>query len=386
MMKKMRRVFRLFAAFILLLSSVGGVSAENEGVSLVAESERFALLDEYARIWTTLKKPAGAAVTDAGIFLWRGDGSRPQSPTYSESFSKYGNYASVTSLPVNYRIGRYEEVKFRLSPNTEYFCAVYCTVDGIRYETDEIKFRTAPEMQPFDFEKTGDPAQDIALAALSQKGYRELSAKDGKPLADGNGAWYTKYGAAYGNSSGAWCAFFVLRCAKAAGVPTDIIPQQSALGNCGVFEDRLKSAGRWREPDFTPRRGDIIFFDWKDDGNASHVGIVLSADENGIHTVEGNVCADENGNLSETGWYQVTTAVRREHILGYGVVSEVSEALSGDADGNGTVDLNDVKAILRFDVTGKGITADGALTDPNGDGKTDAADAGILYRKLKKGE
>ncbi len=377
-----RGAFCLFAAFIIFLSSAERLGAESNDVSFTADSKSFAVLDEYARIWTELKKPVGAEVTTAGIYLWRSDRDRPESPTYTEYFSKYDNYASVSSLPINYRVGQHEEVKFKLLPNTEYYCLVFCVVDGIYYETGEIKFQTEAEMKPFDFEKTGDYANDLVLAALSQNGYCELSASNGLPLEDGNGLWYTKYGAAYGNSSGAWCAFFVLRCAKAAGVPTDIIPQQSALGNCGVFVEKLKNAGRWREPDFTPRRGDLIFFDWGDDGNASHVGIVMSADENVIYTVEGNVCADENGDLSEKGRYQVTTAERSEHILGYGAVSE---ALFGDVDGDGAVNFNDVKSILKFDVTGEGIAAV-TTADLNGDGKIDAADAGILYRKLNRGE
>jgi len=45
--------------------------------------------------------------------------------------------------------------------------------------------------------------------------------------------------------------------------------------------------GQWKESSFTPKSGDIIFFDWEEDGKPNHVGIVEKVENNKVYTVEG---------------------------------------------------------------------------------------------------
>ena len=50
------------------------------------------------------------------------------------------------------------------------------------------------------------------------------------------------------------------------------------------FQDR----GLWQDSSYTPAPGDIIFFDWEQDGESDHVGIVEYAEGGVVHTIEGN--------------------------------------------------------------------------------------------------
>ena len=39
---------------------------------------------------------------------------------------------------------------------------------------------------------------------------------------------------------------------------------------------------------YIPTPGDLIFFDWENDGSINHVGIVVSVENGFINTIEGN--------------------------------------------------------------------------------------------------
>ena len=69
-----------------------------------------------------------------------------------------------------------------------------------------------------------------------------------------------------------WCACFVSWVANQAGyIDTNVVPKFS-----GVIQgiNWFKAVGEWKEAGFVPNPGDIIFFDWENDGSADHVGIV----------------------------------------------------------------------------------------------------------------
>ena len=50
----------------------------------------------------------------------------------------------------------------------------------------------------------------------------------------------------------------------------------------------FESKGRFRDGSYTPVAGDIIFFDWGDNGTIDHVGIVESVSGGTVNTIEGN--------------------------------------------------------------------------------------------------
>ena len=105
-----------------------------------------------------------------------------------------------------------------------------------------------------------------------------------------------------------WCACFVSWVANQAGyIDTNVIPKFS-----GVIQgiNWFKAVGEWKEAGFVPNPGDIIFFDWENDGSADHVGIVEKVENNTVHTVEGN----SNGDTCRQKEYSINSDV----IFGYG--------------------------------------------------------------------
>ena len=83
-----------------------------------------------------------------------------------------------------------------------------------------------------------------------------------------------------------WCACFVSWYANECGyIDAGIIPK---FASCDVGMTWFKNHDRWQTNTYTPREGDIIFFDWDGDGYANHVGIVEKVENGKVHTIEGN--------------------------------------------------------------------------------------------------
>ncbi|SBW00873.1 conserved hypothetical protein [uncultured Eubacteriales bacterium] len=83
-----------------------------------------------------------------------------------------------------------------------------------------------------------------------------------------------------------WCACFVSWVTEQCGyIDAGILPR-FAWCPSGVqwFEER----DEWQDSGYTPRPGDIIFFDWEQDGECDHVGIVESVADGKVNTIEGN--------------------------------------------------------------------------------------------------
>ena len=102
-----------------------------------------------------------------------------------------------------------------------------------------------------------------------------------KPLARGYKLKYTD----------AWCAGFVSAVAVKTNC-TDIIPTEVS---CNKMIELCKGKGIWQENEnYTPRVGDIIFYDWEDSGagdnkgQSDHVGIVEQVSGTTITVIEGN--------------------------------------------------------------------------------------------------
>ena len=103
---------------------------------------------------------------------------------------------------------------------------------------------------------------------------------------------YSKYGVWYGYQGG-WCTTFALWCFNKTGeslgvkLYANIVPSG---GNCNSMISWFTNKGRYhkRTSGYTPKRGDLIFFDWSGNGSSQHVGIVKSVSGSTIHTIEGN--------------------------------------------------------------------------------------------------
>ena len=105
-----------------------------------------------------------------------------------------------------------------------------------------------------------------------------------------------------------WCACFVSWCANECGyIDAGIIPK---FASCDVGMNWFKNHSLWQTNTYTPREGDIIFFDWDNDGLANHVGIVEKVKDGKVHTIEGN-----SGDACKKLEYNSGDS----RILGYGV-------------------------------------------------------------------
>ena len=105
-----------------------------------------------------------------------------------------------------------------------------------------------------------------------------------------------------------WCACFVSWCANECGyIDAGIIPK---FASCDVGMTWFKDHSRWQTNTYTPREGDIIFFDWDSDGYANHVGIVEKVENGKVYTIEGN-----SGDACKKLEYNSGDS----RILGYGV-------------------------------------------------------------------
>jgi hypothetical protein len=124
-----------------------------------------------------------------------------------------------------------------------------------------------------------------------------------KPLARGYKVTYTD----------PWCATFVSAVAIHLGY-TAIIPTECS---CNKMIELLKKLGAWEESDSRkPNPGDILFYDWDDNGvgenksGVEHVGIVEKVSGNTITVIEGNY---------KNAVTRRTIEVNGKYIRGYGV-------------------------------------------------------------------
>lgn len=123
-----------------------------------------------------------------------------------------------------------------------------------------------------------DLRSDVVSIASGEVGYTGTSS-------------YSKYGDWYGYQGG-WCTTFVLWCFNKEGKQNNvtlngvIIPRG---GNCNSMISWFKDKGRYYSPSkYTPKGGDLIFFDWTGSGTADHVGIVNYTSGSMVYTIEGN--------------------------------------------------------------------------------------------------
>ena len=105
-----------------------------------------------------------------------------------------------------------------------------------------------------------------------------------------------------------WCACFVSWCANECGyIESGVMPNFSW---CEYGVNWFKERDRWLAPGSTPAPGDIIFFDWNNNGEPDHVGIVERVEDGFVYTIEGN-----SGDAIRQNKYVHSSSV----IIGYGL-------------------------------------------------------------------
>ena len=105
-----------------------------------------------------------------------------------------------------------------------------------------------------------------------------------------------------------WCACFVSWCADQCGyLDSGIVPK---FAGCVDGANWFKGNGQWQDRNYEPTAGTIIFFDWENDGETDHVGIVEKCENGVVYTVEGN-----SGDACRQTQYSVGSS----SIYGYGI-------------------------------------------------------------------
>jgi len=156
---------------------------------------------------------------------------------------------------------------------------------------------------------TVDYRKKIVASALSYLGTQEPKGDDLFITT------YNKYANAKFNvNTTPWCAIFVTFNARMVGVPTTIIPN---FASCGwVINNFFKPKGLWRDrAGYTPKAGDLIFYDWNADKATDHVGIVIGVENGKVLTIEGNT----KGSNGVYGVWKKSYVLNSKYILGYGV-------------------------------------------------------------------
>lgn len=163
----------------------------------------------------------------------------------------------------------------------------------------------------------------------------------------------------------AWCATFVSAVAVKLGY-TAIIPTECS---CNYMIQGFKNIGCWVENDaYTPKYGDVIFYDWQDSGSgdnvgsSDHVGYVESCDGVNIVAIEGN-----KNNAVE----RRTLKVNGKYIRGFGVPKYNTESTNNNANNN----KKSVDEVAREVIAGLWSTGE--------ERKTKLAQAGYDYNAVQ---
>ena len=117
-----------------------------------------------------------------------------------------------------------------------------------------------------------------------------------------------------------WCCAFVVAMFQICGM-ADIVP---GYAYCDGMIQVYKQWGRWKNRiGYTPKKGDVIFYDWNGDNSSDHVGLVCDNSFGQLTVIEGN--------KSDTVGYR-KIGTDSSQIMGYGVPNY--DASTGEQSGN----------------------------------------------------
>jgi len=165
--------------------------------------------------------------------------------------------------------------------------------------------------------KTGVWPEDLVAIAKTQIGYTE-SSRDFGPKYDGGVSGYTRYGDWYGMPYEEWCAMFACFCMHYAGIEEENFPY---VANCQRWINKLRKMDLYApRGSYTPKVGDLAFFDWELDNDSDHVGIIFALDYDdygevkGVRTIEGN----SKGYAVYDGKYY---SIKDTTMIGFGLIN-----------------------------------------------------------------
>ncbi len=105
----------------------------------------------------------------------------------------------------------------------------------------------------------------------------------------------TKYGKWFGFDGVPWCAIFVSWVYDQAGAPLGNIGFRKGMAGCQTAVAHFSGTKQTAKGE--PAPGDIVFFDWNDDGRYDHTGIyVRKLTATTFETIEGNTSPTNQSN------------------------------------------------------------------------------------------
>lgn len=113
----------------------------------------------------------------------------------------------------------------------------------------------------------------------------------------------TKYGAWYGLNGQPWCAIFVSWCYDKAGLVDKVAAQNNkGFASCDAGLKWFAKKGKI-VPVGEAKEGDIVFFQFDNDAQPDHVGIVEKNMKRikALKTIEGNTSPNNKGSQSNGG-------------------------------------------------------------------------------------
>lgn len=133
-------------------------------------------------------------------------------------------------------------------------------------------------------------AAEFLSACAAEVGHSRWNDEDAEMVGTRYGRDYaTRHGAVFGQNGVPFCDMGMTYCLRKVGV-TDF---DSAYVPARVSTARARG---WLVPYGSARPGDMVTFDWDDDGEDDHIGAVESTDSTGVNTIEFNTSDESNGN------------------------------------------------------------------------------------------
>lgn len=139
----------------------------------------------------------------------------------------------------------------------------------------------------------------------SWNGYSESNGKAQKYIIN---PWNKKTGMKVNCKSTAWCAIATASCLLQVGVK-----KLSTSAGCTQQMKWYKSKKRWRKRGSTPKVGDLVFYDFKGKGNATHTGMVTSVN----YKKKGYIYVIEGNKSNKVGYRHISYTSKS--ILGFGI-------------------------------------------------------------------
>lgn len=139
----------------------------------------------------------------------------------------------------------------------------------------------------------------------SWNGYSESNGKAQKYIVD---PWNKYMGMKVNCKNTAWCAIATASCLHQVGVT-----KLSMSAGCTTQMKWYKSKKRWRNRGAVPKVGDLVFYDFKGKGTATHTGMVTSVN----YKKKGYIYVIEGNKSNKVGYRHISYTSK--YILGFGV-------------------------------------------------------------------